>query len=55
MGFLGYLSLTVFLVVAIFLGLGMLVQLALLRRAQKHSGRTREGQEDVSGQIEHLI
>lgn len=55
LGFLAYLSLPVFLTVTAALALGMLLQLLLLRRAQGFIGRTRDGQEAVSLQLQHLL
>jgi putative ATP-binding cassette transporter len=55
LAFMGYLSWQVLIITAVFLGIGMLIQLWLLRKAQRHNTRVRDGQEDVSGQIEQML
>jgi putative ATP-binding cassette transporter len=55
LGYLGYLSPAVLLVVGGVLGAGLLLQLGIMRRAQRHFGNTREGQEALAGQLRHLL
>jgi putative ATP-binding cassette transporter len=55
LGFLAYLSMPVFIAVAIALGVGLLAQAALMRKVQGYFGRTREGQETVATHLQHML
>jgi putative ATP-binding cassette transporter len=55
LGYLGYLSATVLLVVGGVLGAGLLFQALIMRQAQRYFGNTREGAETVASQLRHLV
>lgn len=55
LGFLGYLSMPVMLTVLAALSVGLFVQTVLMRQAQALIGRTRDGQETVAQQLQHLL
>jgi putative ATP-binding cassette transporter len=55
LAYLGWLSTSVLLAVLGVLAAGLVVQWALLRRARRHAGYSRDSQEMLVGQLRHLI